>query len=349
MRWIVLALWLLLTPIWISYSSSAGSGSKVAFIPPALVLIVFLFHWLWRRLVVRIAGEFEPRRGGNVQQLASRDSLELRRKGTFHPIWGLALPSRGILRVALLAAAVGACAGVVVGQSTFDAAVFNSGTAVPTRQANLPTSGHPLAVEKQSFSAAPKIAAVSEPNPAMVKTEAVKPHAFSAASKTQDRSAVTSSNNLAKRAEAQTSIDGRRSPDLPPAAARQGQRDFPVNVPPDWSVAPGKSNEWRAFSPRRNAWLSLYATPVLSGSSDLDRGAVTAGDRVTYQQRGRGWNVVSGYTADNRIFYRKTMLACGGRKWHKLEFEYPASDKRAMDGFVTRASHALGAYSSAGC
>jgi 1-aminocyclopropane-1-carboxylate deaminase/D-cysteine desulfhydrase-like pyridoxal-dependent ACC family enzyme len=59
--------------------------------------------------------------------------------------------------------------------------------------------------------------------------------------------------------------------------------------------------------------------------------------------------VVSGYTADNRIFYRKTMLACGGQKWHKLEFEYPASDKRAMDEFVTRASHALGAYSSAGC
>jgi Rap1a immunity proteins len=219
----------------------------------------------------------------------------------------------------------------------------NRGIAVPTGQANLPTSGHPEAVEKQSFSAEQKIAAVSEPNSANVKTEAVKTHAFSGASKTQDSSPVTSSNNLAKQAEAQTS-----SSDLPPAAARQGQRDFPVNVPPGWSLAPGKSNEWRAVSPRRNAWLSLYVAPVHSGSSDLDRGAA-AGDRVTYQQRGRGWNVVSGYTADNRIFYRKTMLACGGRKWHKLEFEYPASDKRAMDEFVTRASHALGAYSSAGC
>ena len=54
--------------------------------------------------------------------------------------------------------------------------------------------------------------------------------------------------------------------------------------------------------------------------------------------------MVSGYTADNRIFYRKTILACDGRKWHNLKLEYPASDKLAMDGFVTRASYALAAY-----
>ena len=74
-----------------------------------------------------------------------------------------------------------------------------------------------------------------------------------------------------------------------------------------------------------------------------------AGDRVTYQRQGQGWNVVSGYTADNRIFYRKTMVGCGGQQWHNLEFEYPASDKPAMDGFVTRASYALEAYRTVGC
>src|SRR5437660_3449712 len=53
--------------------------------------------------------------------------------------------------------------------------VANRGTPVPTGQANLPTSGHPEAVEKESFSAEQKIAAVSESNPAIsVKTEAVK-------------------------------------------------------------------------------------------------------------------------------------------------------------------------------
>jgi hypothetical protein len=72
--------------------------------------------------------------------------------------------------------------------------VANRGTPVTTSQANLPTSGHPEAVEKESFSVEQKIVAVSESNPATsVKTEAVK----TAASKTQDSSPVTSSNNLA--------------------------------------------------------------------------------------------------------------------------------------------------------
>jgi hypothetical protein len=135
-----------------------------------------------------------------------------------------------------------------------------------------------------------------------------------------------------------------------PAEAQQGRNDYPTIVPPDWTLLPPKSNEWRAVSPRKDAWLSLYATPITgSVSSRLRQWGVSAGDRVTYQRRGDGWTVVSGYTVDNRIFYRKTMLACGGHKWHNLELEYPASDKSAMDEFVTRASYALGAYNRAGC
>jgi hypothetical protein len=51
----------------------------------------------------------------------------------------------------------------------------------------------------------------------------------------------------------------------------------------------------------------------------------------------------------NRIFYRKAILACGGRAWHYLEFEYPAAQKRAFDEFVTHSSAALGAYARSGC
>lgn len=135
-----------------------------------------------------------------------------------------------------------------------------------------------------------------------------------------------------------------------PAAAQQGRNDFPRIIPQDWTLLPPKSNEWRAVSPRRDAWLSLYATPIEgSVSSRLHGWGVNAGDRVTYQRQGPGWIVVSGYTAEDRIFYRKTMLACEGRKWHNLAFEYPASDKRVMDEFVTRASYALAAYNQAGC
>src|SRR5436305_4428404 len=47
-----------------------------------------------------------------------------------------------------------------------------------------------------------------------------------------------------------------------PAAAQQGRNDYPAIVPRDWTLPPPKSNEWRAVSPRKDAWLSLYATPA---------------------------------------------------------------------------------------
>jgi hypothetical protein len=97
MRWIVFVLWLLLTPTWVSYSFLAGSGPKVAFIPPALVFVALVFTSLWKRLVVNIAGELEP--------------------SYFHPYWGAALLSRlsrGSVRTGLVAAAVGVCAGAIV-------------------------------------------------------------------------------------------------------------------------------------------------------------------------------------------------------------------------------------------
>src|SRR6516225_7878126 len=124
MRWIVFVLWFLLTLIWIGYSSSTGSGPRVAVIPPALALIALVFTWLWKRLVVRIAGESEPL--------------------NFHPYWGSALPLRGTLRAALVAVAVGVCAGAVV------RSIFYT--------------------KSQSFSAEPK--AVST---IIVRTEPVKP------------------------------------------------------------------------------------------------------------------------------------------------------------------------------
>src|SRR6516165_2641700 len=116
MRWIVFVLWFLLTLIWIGYSSSTGSGPRVAVIPPALALIALMFTWLWKRLVVRIAGESEPL--------------------NFHPYWGSALPLRGTLHISLVT--VGVFAGAVVGQSIFDTAVFNRSATRPADQANLP-------------------------------------------------------------------------------------------------------------------------------------------------------------------------------------------------------------------
>ncbi len=37
-------------------------------------------------------------------------------------------------------------------------------------------------------------------------------------------------------------------------------------------------------------------------------------------------------------------LACGGERWHMIELNYPASDKRAMDQTVAFISHHLDRY-----
>jgi hypothetical protein len=93
-----------------------------------------------------------------------------------------------------------------------------------------------------------------------------------------------------------------------PAEAQQGRNDYPDIIPNDWTLLPPKSNEWRAVSPRQDAWLSLYATPVDAPvSSHLRQWGVGEGDRVTYQRHGQGWTVVSGYTPDNRGVPRPKM------------------------------------------
>ena len=123
-------------------------------------------------------------------------------------------------------------------------------------------------------------------------------------------------------------------------------------VPSNWHLLPEdeESHERRFMSPSGDAWLSLYAEPPGSESIEAHLEDVRRGEheRITYERAGRTWIVVSGYKGD-RIFYRKAMLACGGRSWHHLAFEYPAEQKRAFDEFVTRASYALKEYNQIGC
>jgi hypothetical protein len=128
--------------------------------------------------------------------------------------------------------------------------------------------------------------------------------------------------------------------------------DYHSIVPADWTLLPEDptSHQRRFISPSGDAWLALYAEPA-------DREPIQAhiaqvrqheNERITYEREEQTWIVVSGYIG-GRIFYRKAMLACGGRVWHHLAFEYPAIQKRAFDLFVTRASYALQAYGQVGC
>jgi serine/threonine-protein kinase len=122
-------------------------------------------------------------------------------------------------------------------------------------------------------------------------------------------------------------------------------------VPPDWKLQPPDAN-WRGkrfVSPDGGSWLALYNAPAdVSNAEHMKWVASAPGERITYQRRGRGWIVVSGFKGD-RIFYRKAMLACGNKSWHHIAFEYPAGDKRAFDRLVTRTSHSLKLHESDGC
>jgi hypothetical protein len=123
--------------------------------------------------------------------------------------------------------------------------------------------------------------------------------------------------------------------------------DIPY-LPNDWSmVSADRETKARTFeSQDRRAKLVSWQNPV-SGDrrADLDRLAYRGREKITYQRRGRNWLAVSGYRGD-QIFYRKSNVACGGTRWHNIEFTYPISDKRRMDRTVTTMARAMTHYAN---
>ncbi len=116
----------------------------------------------------------------------------------------------------------------------------------------------------------------------------------------------------------------------------------PAIVPPGWTTerVPGDRMIIRYVSPDGRAVLTLRDM----SSEREELGILHRPDEsVTYRQRGRSWLVLSGYRGD-QIYYRRANLACGGERWHMIELNYPASDKRAMDQTVAFISHHLDRY-----
>jgi hypothetical protein len=134
------------------------------------------------------------------------------------------------------------------------------------------------------------------------------------------------------------------------ACAQTHDKNFLSIIPQNWSMASDpRRNSRRFISPDGTAFLSIYATPARTDAqSDMDAYRRDQGGRITYEREGQNWLVLSGFEGD-RIFYRKAMLACGNRRWHHIDFSYPATEKKAFDKFVTRISYALDAYETAGC
>jgi len=172
-------LWLLLTPLWIAFSFYA-STLKVAFIPPALVVIALVFYWLHNKFVLFYAGEHEPR--ADVQ-LSQSSHLRL-------------VAAASLVRPAFVALGVGACVGAAVTTSffIFDRPLYQSTVSDKSTAALVTQPGHTISVQ-------PK---------------AVKPLSFAAEQKPQNNSLATASDNpVVKQAEAQVQTLRQSSADPP--------------------------------------------------------------------------------------------------------------------------------------
>lgn len=65
-----------------------------------------------------------------------------------------------------------------------------------------------------------------------------------------------------------------------------------------------------------------------------------AGETVDYTRQGRNWVVVSGRKGD-RIFYKRSLLSCGGAVWNTVYLDYPAAEKAAFDPIVAHVAGSL--------
>jgi hypothetical protein len=123
-------------------------------------------------------------------------------------------------------------------------------------------------------------------------------------------------------------------------------------VPPNWQLQPPDPN-WkgkRFLSPDGTSWLAVYSFPTTTEPTarHMQSVAFAEGETVTYLRGEHDWIVVSG-TKDDRIFYRKAIIACGGKVWHHISFEYPVERKRVMDPFVIRAATIIDQAENDGC
>lgn len=123
-------------------------------------------------------------------------------------------------------------------------------------------------------------------------------------------------------------------------------------VPPNWQLQPPDPN-WkgkRFLSPDGTSWLAVYSFPTTTEpiAKHMQSVAFAEGETLTYLRGEHDWIAVSG-TKDDTIFYRKATIACGGKVWHHIAFEYPVERKRVMDPFVIRAATIIDQAENDGC
>ena len=144
---------------------------------------------------------------------------------------------------------------------------------------------------------------------------------------------------------------GRAAP-LRDSAMRYTYRNPAELAPAGWQLQPPDPN-WtgrRFVSPDATAWLAIYTVPVgeRTLAAHMQAFAFVDGEEITYLRGERTWIAVSGHKGD-RVFYRKAVLACAGKRWNHIALEYPATLKRSMDEYVNRAAEAVHDSQNDGC
>ena len=134
-------------------------------------------------------------------------------------------------------------------------------------------------------------------------------------------------------------------------SAKGGTYTMAQLVPPEWQLQPTDPNlkGQRFVSPDGEGSLALYATPVQEPiAKHMNTIAFVEGEQITSLHGEKNWIEVSGVKAD-RSFYRKAVLACDGRVWHEVTFEYPTQNEGRIIEFVNRAAKAVRNSKDQGC
>jgi hypothetical protein len=137
----------------------------------------------------------------------------------------------------------------------------------------------------------------------------------------------------------------RPDPRSAPSLAQLIPRDWVQQKPdPSWS---GK----RFTSPDGSASVAIFTAPVdqANVAPFMKNFAFGDGEKITDLRAQQNWIAVAGNKGGDRLFYREAVIACAGRTWHQIAFEYPAGMKAAMARFVSDAAVAVLNSENDGC
>ena len=120
-----------------------------------------------------------------------------------------------------------------------------------------------------------------------------------------------------------------------------------AEVPNTWSIIPPPTNNGgRSFlSPDGTAEIVISGMLSSDVMADLKDSTKPYPDNketvVTYRRVGTDWAVASGYRSDGKIFYRKSIAACGDRIINSVYIDYPRARKQEFDSIVQHVARSL--------